>query len=512
MNIPNIPKEKFSLVQRDEKIFDAKFETKPITYLQDAWMRFKKNKASVTASYILIAIILFAILGPIFSRYSLSYSDAVYAKVRPKLKVFERGSFWNGALTRKLNDKYLIYSVGIGMAAEHAGENFNVSWDDALKSDFQPIIRTYEEFDDGRTRYRNADIDSYYNVGFRFLTITKEEYNEISAWQEESGKQVLYPMIDFGSKYAPRDESDANEWYRQKRGNPVNEKGKSMTLEQVVENGLVENYLRDADGKLVYSVDRDKTMLGVRVLYYNYYQFVNGAEPINTFGVDANGNDILVRMAHGIRLSLALAFAVSIINFFLGSMYGAAAGFYGGWIDLLLERFTDILNGMPFIVVATLFQLHLVQKGKVSVFGGLLFAFVLTGWIPIGARVRTQFYRFKKQEYILAAQTLGASDARLMFKHIFPNAIGTIITSTALVIPGVIYTESSLSYLGIVNFHGKDMSSLGTMLGTSQGYLETDPHLLFFPAIILSLMMISFNLFSNGLRDAFNPSLRGVED
>ena len=123
-----------------------------------------------------------------------------------------------------------------------------------------------------------------------------------------------------------------------------------------------------------------------------------------------------------------------------------------------------------------------------------------------------QFYRFKNQEYVLVARTLGARDSRVMFKHIFPNSIGTIITGAVLTIPGVIFSESTLSYLGIINLQTSALTSVGTMLSQGQGYLQTFPHIILFPAIFISLLMISFNLFGNGLRDAFNPSLRGVEE
>ena len=130
----------------------------------------------------------------------------------------------------------------------------------------------------------------------------------------------------------------------------------------------------------------------------------------------------------------------------------------------------------------------------------------------MASSVRMQFYRFKNQEYILAARTLGASDARLMFKHIIPNAIGSIITGSILVIPSVIYSESNLTYLGIVNLDSSTMTSVGSMLSAGQPLLTTYPHVILFPALFISLLMISFNLFGNGLRDAFNPSLRGTED
>lgn len=175
-----------------------------------------------------------------------------------------------------------------------------------------------------------------------------------------------------------------------------------------------------------------------------------------------------------------------------------------------MERIVDILAGLPFIVVATLFQLHLAKSA--GVLGSLLFSFILTGWIGTARRVRTQFYRFKNQEYVLAARTLGAGDVRLMFKHIFPNTLGTIITSSVLVIPSVIFSESMLSYLGIVNLDGTTITSIGAMLSDGQTVLSAFPHVILFPALVISLLMISFNLFGNGLRDAFNPSLRGADE
>ena len=123
-----------------------------------------------------------------------------------------------------------------------------------------------------------------------------------------------------------------------------------------------------------------------------------------------------------------------------------------------------------------------------------------------------QFYRFKNQEYVLAARTLGAKDWRIIWKHIFPNTLGTLITGCVLVIPGVIFSETSLSYLGIINLDSSSMSSVGAMLSAGQKVMTSAPHVVLFPAIFIALLEISFNLFGNGLRDAFNPSLRGTEE
>lgn len=130
----------------------------------------------------------------------------------------------------------------------------------------------------------------------------------------------------------------------------------------------------------------------------------------------------------------------------------------------------------------------------------------------MASTTRMQFYRYKNQEYILAARTLGAKDRRIIWKHIFPNALGTIVTSCALVIPSMIFSEANLSFLGIINLSSGNITSVGTLISHGQGYLATAPYMVLFPSIFLVLLMLSFNLFGNGLRDAFNPSLRGSED
>ena len=143
-----------------------------------------------------------------------------------------------------------------------------------------------------------------------------------------------------------------------------------------------------------------------------------------------------------------------------------------------------------------------------SSFWTFAMALCLTGWMGTAARTRTQFYRFKGREYILASRTLGSSDIRLIFKHILPNAMGTIITSAVLMIPSVIFSEASVAYLGIGL---AEMDSLGVILANNQQYISTNPTLIVFPSAVMALIMISFNLFGNGLRDAFNPSLKGAE-
>jgi oligopeptide transport system permease protein len=513
--ITEIPDDMFTFIQKEDKIFDKKFDTKPIGYFKDAWLRFKRNKASLAAAIIIAAIVLFGIFAPFVASYKISDSDGVYAKARPYSKLFFNLGigFWDGSYNKTLNDKYQIYIAAIGIGAEDK-DGTGASYEEGINSQWSPIVDEGEPYDKDGSRYRTSRINSYMLVGFMYQTITMSKYEEIRAYEKATGLQILYPMVNTSNEWCDSyNAEDANFWFRHAaNSSPVDENGRKMSLEAVMEKGLVDNYVRDSSGNVMYYVPKDKSMIQVRVLYYNYFIYKNGYEPLHTFGADAQGYDILVRLAHGIRLSFILALCVSVINLLIGALYGAIEGYYGGWVDMLLERVSDIISGMPFIILATLFQLHLVIPGKVSTLVGLIFAFVTTGWVGMAYRVRTQFYRFKNQEYVFAARTLGAKDRRLIFKHIFPNAMGTIITTAALIIPGVIYTESILSYLGIVNFNGANQSSIGTMLSNGQGYLATDPHIILFPAIIISLLMISFNLFGNGLRDAFNPTLRGVEE
>lgn len=237
------------------------------------------------------------------------------------------------------------------------------------------------------------------------------------------------------------------------------------------------------------------------VTYYKYLGYTK--MPVHLFGTDSLGKDMLKYVAEGTRNSLAIGVLIAFITFLFGLIYGAIEGYFGGTADLIMERIVDILGYIPWIVVVTLCVLHLGQN-----FGVFVLAMCLTGWISTSSITRTQFYRFKKREYVLASRSLGAKDGRLIFTHILPNSLGTIVTSSVLMIPSVIFSEASISYLGIGL---KGLSSLGVILSDNQRFINTYPYLLIFPSVVLALMMICFNLFGNGLRDALNPSLKGSD-
>ena len=522
IEIQAIPKEKFTFVHQGERIKDKKFDDKPVGYLKDAWIRFRKNKASVVAAVIILMIILYAFVMPLLIRgHDATFMDVNYAKKAPRVTWLRNFGIATGGVSRSFSETSLIQAMSIGVGAED-WDGRGVSIAEGMGSYYQPIIEMGEPvitLDAAKKEKLSCTgkIDTYLEVGFKYRSIKQDEYAKIVAWEEETGLKVLYPLIE-NNEYC-FDPMNANFWYKTNaKGVPVtvNEKtGKAKKLSYSQDLVLEDNYRRDEEGNLKYyeytgGGNMETAQYKVRVLYYNYYRYLNGFEPNYLLGTDTQGYDMALRLAGGVKLSLLLAVCVSVINLIIGAAYGAVEGYYGGAADLVMERISDVLVNVPFIIVATLFQIHLATK--VGPIPCLLFAFVLTGWIGTASRVRTQFYRYKNQEYVMAARTLGARDARIIWKHIFPNALGTIITSCALVIPGVINTESMLSYLGIVKLSSKEVISLGNLLADAEGIWTNYPHLLICPAIFLSLLMICFNLFGNGLRDAFNPSLRGVED
>jgi oligopeptide transport system permease protein len=448
-------------------------------YAADALRRFRKNSSAVAAAVVLVALLLFALLGPILSPYGVSFRDGRYKNMLPKWQPLAFLG-WDGCR---------IETVGQGVYDLYSAM-------DAVRA----VQERQQDPATAQRRYR-LRVDGYEKVGFVYLDVSEEGYGALRAYEAETGHQVCYPIPRNYRTHFPAIASGANLWYA--LADPTSAStGESAYHDENGDPVFVPDYLLDESGEPVYAV-KNQTGFRIRVRYSAYYRYQNGVDPQFLFGTNQHGQDIFTCLASGARLSFLLSLAVSLINFAIGITYGAIAGYYGGRVDLFMERISDILAAVPFIVVATLFQLHLAAKaGPVA---ALLFAFVLTGWIGIAARVRTQFYRYKHAEYVLAARTLGASDRRLIFRHILPNAMGTIITGTILIIPGVIFSESMLSYLGIVNLEATGFTSIGTMLASGRNYLGTHPHIIAFPAVFIALLQIGFNLFGNGLRDALNP-------
>ena len=508
--IKQIPAEKFAFVRMNERIHDEKIQTKSIGYFKDAWLRFVHDKSAVVAFILIVMTVIFAVVVPFISHYDVSFRSGYYKTVLPRNSWFADAGFWDGGRVSVENQDSYDYLRSIG-----------------VETGRKIIMREYDDyFDANGIHYHKVRVDSYLRVGFAYMNLSAAEYETLMRYQDETGIQVIYPMQKTCNTDYLLANGGANFWYKLQNealtttGTPVlDENGAFIPNYITSDNPQKANYtsLRIAgdnggaggDEWYVYAV-KNQSGYRVRVDYYEYFRYIYGVAPSFLFGTNMYGQDILTCLAAGARLSFILAISVAVINFIIGVIYGSVEGYYGGAVDMVMERISDVLADVPFMVVATLFQLHLAQK--VGVLPSLLFAFVMTGWVGMASRVRMQFYRFKGQEYVLAARTLGASDRRLIFKHIFPNSLGTIVTGAVMTIPGVIFSESMLSYLHIVNLETSSLTSIGTMLSGGQGYLSTYPHIIMFPAIFLAILEISFNLFGNGLRDALNPSLRGADN
>lgn len=373
----DIAAEKFVLVQKNEKIYDSEFQTKPIGFLKDVMLRFTKNRASVCAGVIIMMIMLLALLGPSMNRYRYDeqHTDRINMPAKiPAIARLEIGLFDGG---------YIL-------------EN-----------------RQYDNL------------------------------NDIGKYPAGSVLEVKNPRLVNGQR-----------------------------------------------------------MVDVTVDYYKYSGMPD--DECYWFGSDYLGRDIWTRMWRGVRVSLMIAVISVVCNVVIGVIYGSVSGYYGGAVDLVMMRITEIINAFPRIVVVTLF-IMVAGTGMFSI----IMSLVVKDWVSTATMVRSQFYRFKGREYVLAARTLGVKDMALIFKHILPNSIGPIITSSMIAIPTAIFSESFLAYIGL-GLQAPE-PSIGVMLSQGQKVLLHYPSQVVFPGIIISLLMISFNLFGDGLRDAFDPTLRGAE-
>lgn len=628
-----IDKSKFEFVQVDQKIYDKKFETKPIGYFKDAMIRFGKNKTNVFATLILFSIIAMSILVPIFSPKNAEVLEERLAFLPPRIPVLEDWGIFDGTIKRvdQVVDLTTIDpETGLGLPRDvpveyivmESLENYEVTctireatctggqavmrldagsthvsvisssflqfskpFRSILKVDIYEFVEVDEADDTVLNVYitstfggayeligtfdaagvQEIDIFELYPAAFFITSKIKLELestnsrntvaissvevynnNQTAPVFSESGFTLATYTIDStdggAGRYVRQNGTQIMSSYRYKAYDAAFGPRTVLAFSQEEYNAILaanpETCVQSADpdnpqgwvfeeGCPIIKVIRQNSGVQVGGVWYfsynlvlDYARYMGYDEvPYFIFGTSAAGKDLFKLIWIAMRTSLLVGVIVSFINISFGIVYGAVSGYYGGTIDLLMERFTEIVGRIPWLVTLSIAVALLsgVQGAGIYV---LIIVLVISGWIGIAGITRTQFYRYKGREYVLASRTLGASDGRLIFRHILPNAIGTIITASILSIPYVIFSESTISYLGFGIGHGTNFTIFGvTFSGVSLGVLLADgrdkllnfPYLTVFPAILISILMITFNMFGNALRDAFNPALRGAE-
>jgi oligopeptide transport system permease protein len=241
------------------------------------------------------------------------------------------------------------------------------------------------------------------------------------------------------------------------------------------------------------------TTTGIKLL--NLYNSDNNTNVYYWFGSDTLGRDIWTRTWMGTRVSLYIAFAAVLIDMLVGMSYGLISGYFGGLVDSGMQRFSEIVNGIPRLVIVTLLMLILRPGIKT-----IILALMITEWIGMARIARAEMLNLKEREFVLASRTLGASNFKIIFHEVLPNIIGQLITQTMFSIPTAIFTEAFLSFVGLGI--PVPQCSLGSLISDAFNSFTTHPYQIIPPILILALLMLCFNMLADGLREALDPKMK----
>ena len=236
----------------------------------------------------------------------------------------------------------------------------------------------------------------------------------------------------------------------------------------------------------------------------DFFSIAQWPSKAHWFGTDALGRDLYVRVLYGARISLSIGVVAALVNMVIGVLYGGIAGYFGGKVDNVMMRIVDIIIALPSLLYTILLMMLMGSNVR-----SILIALCLSSWVGTARITRSQVVSLKHQEYALAAKLAGASDFQILLRHLLPNAMGPIIVSVMFLIPGAIFSEAYLSYIGLGI--KPPNCSWGVLAKDGIAQLRIHPYQVFVPAFLICTTMLALNLLGDGLRDAFDPKLRGTE-
>lgn len=473
-----LTKDKFVLTQ-GIATDSEKMATESVSFWKDAWRRLKVNKPAMFGMWLIVFIVIMAIFGPMDPIVPNNADGTPFPyDAAPRVNDI------NGNELAKERISYVPARVpGLEKLGIFDGfTTIEIGTFDLLIG----AVPKNDEFDDLKKPNKRADLVAKLGIKYHPYEINILDMNE------EDGKMMVKILVLSTNKQ-----------------------------EILPYSELVSEYSRFQEGSFEFikgEVD-DKGVEMVTVSA-DYYQIQDIKNLYFWFGTDKLAMDNWTRLWTGVRVSLIIALASLVIDFTLGIIYGTIAGFYGGtFIDMIMMRITEVLGSIPTIVLMIIFVsinervsmfIENIWPLPISNYGIrliiLIVAMSLTGWIGISTVVRAQVLKLRDQEFVLASRTLGANKLRLMKKHLFPNIIGQIVVMATFSIPSAIFYEAFLTFIGL----GLPipMASLGVLVRDGYDAIKTIPTMLWIPAIVMILLMLSINLLANGLRDALDPRMR----